>query len=476
MIRPGIYPRRGTAFALALALVLASCGGAQEGSIFSPSFWSMSPLYSEGENDLAELGLAELAKGNHVSAENYFQKALKLNPKDVHALLGAGMLYQQTGQVTKAREMYEAVLAVRPRETDRLVSFAEIPKPISEIASVGLGQIDGRPTTAGAGMEPPPGGVAGSPSASLMLGRTAAPPPTMVSGPNVPQMRPLGPGVAEAAQRSSPVSQRFVGGDGNIVSRFTTLRALREQGLVTAEEYNARRQANIGSLLPLTSPPPSAGLERPVPATDQIVGRLRAIGRALEMRALTVAQHASERAMILDALLPAAPVVVANPGVPPPSFLAAADAVRRIEFLRDGGFVSGEEYARERKSIEVAMTPAAPEPPPPVAEAPPQAPVVAQPVSATPSRAAAVKGAAAVHLASYRSRQQADRGWQQIQNAHKEILGKLQPDITEINLGSGKGTYFRLKAGPLASKDAAADICRQLKQRRQYCETAAGDG
>ena len=441
----------------------------------------MSPLHSDGENDLAELGLAELAKGNHVSAENYFQKALKLNPKDVHALLGAGMLYQQTGQVTKAREMYEAVLAVRPKETDRLVSFAEIPKPISEIAAAGLGQIDGRPSTAGAGMEPPPGGVAGSPSASLMLGRTAGSPPALASGPNVTQMRPLGPGVAESAQRSGPIGQRFVGGDGNIVSRFTTLRSLREQGLVTAEEYSARRQANIGALLPLTSPPPSAGLERPVPPTDQIVGRLRAIGRALEMRALTVAQHASERAMILDALLPAAPVVVANPGVPPREMMAAADAVRRIEFLRDGGFVSGEEYARERKAVEVAMTPPAPEPPPPVAEESPQAPaapVAAQPAGqgAATSRSAAVKGAAVVHLASYRSRQQADRGWQQIQSAHKEILGKLQPDITEINLGSGKGTYFRLKAGPLASKAAAADVCRQLKQRRQYCEPAASDG
>ncbi|MEK7245418.1 MAG: SPOR domain-containing protein [Pseudomonadota bacterium] len=466
----------GLAIALASALVLAGCGGAQEGSLFTPSFWSMSPLQTTGDNDLAELGLAELAKGNHVAADSYFQKALKVNPKDLHALLGAGMLYQQTGQMTKAREMYESVLALRPRESDRLVSFAETPKPLADIASAGLGQIEGRPSTAGPRMEPPPGGVAGSPNASLMLGRTAAPSP-QPSGPGVTQMRPLGPGVAEAAQRTGPIGPRFVGGDSNIVSRFATLRTLREQGLVTAEEYNARRQANIGALLPLTSPPPSAGLERPVPATDQIVGRLRAIGRALEMRALTVAQHASERAMILDALLPAAPVVVANPGVPPREMMAAADSVRRIEYLRDGGLVSGEEYGRERKAVEVAMTPPAPEPPPPAAEQP-AAPAPAQPAAKGPAAkgSAAVKGGATVHLASYRSRQQADRGWQQIQLAHKEILGKLQPDITEVNLGAGKGTYFRLRAGPLANKAAADDVCRQLKQRRQYCEPAASDG
>ncbi len=458
----------GAAIALVAGL-LSGCGPVQEGgNVLSPSFWSMGPLKTTGQSEFADFGLAELAKGNHVAAEGYFQKALKLNPKDVHALLGAGMLYQQTGQTARAREMYEAVLALRPKETDRLVSFAEAPRPLAEIAHAGLGQIEGRPSTAAPGMEPPPGGFAGAPSGSLMLGRTQAAPPF----PGAP-MRPLGPGVAEAAQRSSPLGDRFSGADANVVARFATLRTLREQGLVTTEEYNARRQANIGALLPLTSPPPSAGLDRSVPAADQIVGRLKAIGRALEMRALTVAQHASERAMILDALLPSAPVVVANPGVPPKEMMAAADAVRRIEFLRDGGMIGAEEYARERKAVEIAMTPPAPEPPPQAEERPIAAP--ATPV-APGARPRAMGGQAAIHLASYRSRQQADRGWQQIKRAHGEILGNLEPEISEVNLGQGKGTYFRLKVGPLADKKAAADMCGKLKQRRQFCEPAAFDG
>ena len=88
----------------------------------------------------------------------------------------------------------------------------------------------------------------------------------------------------------------------------------------------------------------------------------------------------------------------------------------------------------------------------------------------------AMGGQAAIHLASYRSRQQADRGWQQIKRAHGEILGNLEPEISEVNLGQGKGTYFRLKVGPLADKKAAADMCGKLKQRRQFCEPAAFDG
>ena len=154
----------------------------------------------------------------------------------------------------------------------------------------------------------------------------------------------------------------FSGKDLNIMSRYTTLKVLRDQGLITPDEFNARRQTNVGALLPLTSPPPAAGLDRSVPTTEQIAGRLRAIGRALEMRAISVAQHSAERTMILDALMPSAPVVVANPAIPPKGLMEAADSVRRLEKLRDEGFISSDEYARERQAIELAMRPTQPTP------------------------------------------------------------------------------------------------------------------
>ena len=76
----------------------------------------------------------------------------------------------------------------------------------------------------------------------------------------------------------------------------------------------------------------------------------------------------------------------------------------------------------------------------------------------------------AVHLASYRSRKQAERGWSQLKRAHGALLGGLDSQVTPVNLGAGKDTYFRLKAGPVANKGAAVDLCRKLKRRRQYCE------
>ena len=195
-----------------------------------------------------------------------------------------------------------------------------------------------------------------------------------------------------------------------------------------------------------------------MPATEQVTNRLRAIGRALEMRAITVSQHSSERSMILDALMPAAPVVVANPAPPPQGLLEAADSVRRLEQLRDGGYISSDEYVRERAAIEAAMAPA------PIAEGPMQALSPAEQAAAVPEGPQP-----AVHLASYRSRKQADRGWAQLKRAHRTLLGQLQNEVSKVNLGS-KGTFYRLKVGPFADQSEAADICRQLKRRRQFCE------
>jgi hypothetical protein len=167
------------------------------------------------------------------------------------------------------------------------------------------------------------------------------------------------------------------------------------------------------------------------------------------MRAMTISQHAAERGIILDALMAAAPVSVANPGQPPRGLMEAADAVRRLEALQAEGLVTSDEHARERAAIERAL----------------QATPTAKPAAASipePGAAAATekavgtltgKGKApqpAVHLASYRSREAADRGWTQLRRAHKDLLESLSSEITPINLGPGKGTFYRLNAGPLS--------------------------
>lgn len=449
------------------AIGLNACAAFQ-GQLFDTSFWASSPFK---QNDEAELGIAELAKGNYVTAESHFQKALKRNGKDIHALLGAGILYQNTGQLTKAREMYEAVLAIRPDESLQFVVWSSITtRPASQIASVNLSLLDSGGVTSAMGSaaagqsvtQPGPvrpvtppfaasPGVSAAPTGSAMLGR--------------PPARPYQP-PAPAPGGPQAVIGKFADADANIVSRFATTRALRDQGLITQQEFASRRRANIGALLPLTSPPPSAGLDRPVPSTEQITGRLRAIGRALEMRAISVTQHSAERNMILDALMPSAPVVVENPGAPPSGLMQAADAVRRLEQLRDGGYITSDEYVKERQAIESALQPAPPK----------MAPVAMAPAPVKPNAKASSGSRPAVHLASYRTRKSADRGWAKIKRANKKLLGGLEHEISRVNLGK-KGTYYRVKAGPFKSAKAAKQICRKLKRRRQFCEpTMMGGG
>jgi hypothetical protein len=425
-----------------------------DGELFSESFWGTSPLK---QNINAELGIAELAKGNFVTAEGYFRKALKSNPRDIDALIGAAILYQNTGQQTKARQMYEAVLALRPDESHQFVVWNEITtRPASQIASVNLSLLDSGkvPSQMQSGAAPLAAtlrkSVTGAPVSSALLGRTAQSPTT-------------GPVRALMANGQHAALGSYSGPEMNVTSRFATLRALRDQGLVTPAEFAQRRQTNIGALLPLTSPPPASGLDRSVPTSEQISGRLRAIGRGLEMRAISVSQHAAERSMIIDALMPGAPVVVANPAPPPRGLMEAADAVRRLEQLQKDGYIRSDEYARERQAIELAMRPTSPSPQ--AIEANSVAKVEPKEMKANPK----TRPSQAVHLASYRSMKRAVQSWAKMKKAHKAVLGGLQHEISKVNLGK-KGTYYRLKAGPFDSKRAAKSACGKLKRRRQFCE------
>jgi tetratricopeptide (TPR) repeat protein len=443
-----------------ISAVLSACGLMQRG-LLNSSFWASSPFRV---NDEAELGIANLAKGNFVAAEGNFQKALKKNPKDIHALLGAGILYQNTRQLTKAREMYEAVLAVRPDESVQFVVWNSITtRPASQIASVNLSLLDSGDVPVAFGevsREPSnlsslhsnPSGVHASPNASAMLERL---PKTAnkISNSVIPN---LGANIKSA----TPIGT-FIGDDASVISRFATIRALRDQSLLTNQEFNLRRNANIGALLPLTSPPPSAGLERPVPSTEQITGRLRAIGRALEMRAMSITQHAAERNMILDALMPSAPVVVANPKAPPQGIMEAADSVRRLEQLRDSGYIASEEYRKERKAIEMMMQPKQPD----LSQG--GVPSVTKLAEAKPI--SNYSSSSAIHLASFRTSKGAARGWSQIKRAHAKLVGGLDHKISKVNLGR-KGTYFRLKVGPFNTSESAKSVCRELKRRRQFCK------
>ncbi|MGE4063538.1 MAG: SPOR domain-containing protein [Rhodospirillaceae bacterium] len=104
---------------------------------------------------------------------------------------------------------------------------------------------------------------------------------------------------------------------------------------------------------------------------------------------------------------------------------------------------------------------------PQVAEAPPpvDAPVV-EPAPAPP--AAAMAGGFQIQLASARSEQGAMGEWNRIIAKNKEALSGLTPTVARVDLGD-KGVFFRLRAGPLADRAAADNLCAALSAQNVGC-------
>ena len=415
----------------------------------------------------SEQGIGKLAKGDLLQAQALFDRALQSNPRDVHALLGKGLVYQQTGQLTQAQAAYEAVISLRPANTQKLIVLNNLqPQSVLELANLNLALLQNRGLSSSlAGNQQQRGGQAPQP----MVAPNQPRPAVMQRG-TTPELvnRLAGPTAA------SMVSE----GDKNVIERFETLKKLLDEGLLTQAEYSARRKVNLGALLYLTQPPPAAGLERSVPDEAQIMQRLNAIRRALELRAITNRQHSAERTAIVEGLMPANPRYKANPRPAPKGLLASADAIRRTEMLQERGLVTAAEAAAEKAAIEKALQPPKPPPAPKAAAPAPKAaaPAPAQAASAAksqPKPAAIPAGPQpAVHIASFRSQKDADRVWAQLRRAHRSLFANLKPEITRVNLGRGKGVFYRLVVGPLRTQADVQRVCRQLKSRRQYCEPA----
>jgi len=446
--------------AVLLALTgLTGCSFIENTGLMKPEFWQHN---ANKENDFAELGLAELSKGNNVQAQGHFEHALKINPNDIYALYGMALMYQNNGQPVRARAYYDAILNMQPRPTEELMVWADKQTfPIVDLAGVNVHLLENGSSasvgdTASMGMA-----NAGQPDRPTNPRAMALHQPQSITALMSPSVSSARPGSMSSSMDTEPL---FEDADLNIVARFKTLRGLLDQGLITQEEFLMRRKANLGALLPMVSPPAATGLDRPVPALDQISARLNAIGRGLEMRALSPAQHTAERSMILDALMPANPTSVSNPVPPPQGLMAAADAVRRLEMLKAADLITSDEYTKERAAIEGSMQPMAPK----ASGAGEMKPLGGAVGGETKSSMSGFQPA--LHLASFRQQKAAERGWAELSKRFSSQLGGLEHRVERVDLGNNKGVFYRLKAGPLPSNAAAKDMCVQLKAKRQYCE------
>lgn len=80
-----------------------------------------------------------------------------------------------------------------------------------------------------------------------------------------------------------------------------------------------------------------------------------------------------------------------------------------------------------------------------------------------------------LHLASYRVIDNAYRGWDILLGRHVQELGLLEPRIAAEDI-PGLGLHYRLKAGPLATREEAVSLCERIKAGGDYCAVMAFDG
>lgn len=131
----------------------------------------------------------------------------------------------------------------------------------------------------------------------------------------------------------------------------------------------------------------------------------------------------------------------------------------------------------EGQIVVPARAPRAAATPAPVATAPALATTArnatSQVANATPTASAPVRSAPAaspifrVQLGAFRSDVAANQAWIDLQRRNRPALGELRSSVLAAETSSG--TFYRLQAGPLTSRDAAVQACSQVKQGGSDC-------
>ncbi len=97
------------------------------------------PKHSE---ELTNLGFAKLQKEEYDKAKQYFEEALKIDPKNPYALVNFGVACERQGDVERAGKMYEKVL--RLEATDQVIGGAAAIKSLKKLAKENLDQLNNK--------------------------------------------------------------------------------------------------------------------------------------------------------------------------------------------------------------------------------------------------------------------------------------------------------------------------------------------
>ena len=84
------------------------------------------------------------------------------------------------------------------------------------------------------------------------------------------------------------------------------------------------------------------------------------------------------------------------------------------------------------------------------------------------SMVAALSGDYLIQIAALRSQEAAEGEWDRVSRRHSSILGSYRSLIVKADLGE-RGIFYRLRAGPLASRNDAEQLCSTLAAENVGC-------
>lgn len=292
-----------------------------------------------------EEAILSLSLGDFDKAVNYSNEALKVDPNDAYALMVAGIAYDNLGYPNRSRRYYEDVMALPAGS--QAAMFGQFkktqPQELRAIAAQRLNFMEQK--------EHPFAKVDAETGTAVFTQNNGD--ASVIKVQAGTKLSPKGAEAFVIEKRSVKGGLDMLDeGDRNVVQRFLTFIRLRDEKLVTQEEWQIRRSVNLGGLMPYSLQPAGQGLDLPAPEADEIIHRLDALRAALEIRAITPQEHAVEREIILEALLPSRPRALMPPKAPPEGVMDGAKMLRRIETLQRMGLITPAEAAVEKKATE----------------------------------------------------------------------------------------------------------------------------
>lgn len=292
-----------------------------------------------------EEAILSLSLGDFDKAVNYSNEALKVDPNDAYALMVAGIAYDNLGYPNRSRRYYEDVMALPAGS--QAAMFGQFkktqPQELRAIAAQRLNFMEQK--------ERPFAKVDAETGTAVFTQNNGD--ASVIKVQAGTKLSPKGAEAFVIEKRSVKGGLDMLDeGDRNVVQRFLTFIRLRDEKLVTQEEWQIRRSVNLGGLMPYSLQPAGQGLDLPAPEADEIIHRLDALRAALEIRAITPQEHAVEREIILEALLPSKPRALMPPKASPEGVMDGAKMLRRIETLQRMGLITPAEAAAEKKATE----------------------------------------------------------------------------------------------------------------------------